>query len=203
MKTASPTRSSAKGTSTSLLAPPIGDAMELRWDLPSYAKFLRTLGGWARVIMFDGRGSGVSDSPSGEPLPRWERWADDARAVLDAVDSARAVIFGSTDSGPTAILFAASHPSRTRGLILGNTAARFAAAPDYPSGIPAETVALPRQVRRGSMGNRSAWPSMDAPTRLGTRPSGAGSPALNVNRCAPRDASMILRDMRSWTYDKL
>jgi class 3 adenylate cyclase len=78
--------------------------------------------------MFDRRGSGSSDRASGEPLPPWEQWADDARAVLDAVGSERAVLFGLSDGGPIAILFAASHPHRTRGLILANTAASFAAA---------------------------------------------------------------------------
>ena len=122
-----------------LLAPVISGSIELRWDWPVYVKVLRTLGGWARVIMFDGRGSGVSDAPSGEPLPSVERWADDVGAV-DAANCERAVIFGVGDSGPTAILYAASHPTRTRGLILGNTWARRGAAPDYPCGVPTEAL---------------------------------------------------------------
>jgi class 3 adenylate cyclase len=109
-----------------------GDPIELRWDLPGYASCLRRLGAGARVVMFDRRGSGSSDSASGEPLSSWERWADEARAVLDAVGSERAVILGTVDGGPVAILFAASHPARTRGLVLANTAAWFAAAPDSP-----------------------------------------------------------------------
>jgi class 3 adenylate cyclase len=104
-----------------LYASATGDPIDLRWDWPEYADFLRRLGAHARVIMFDRRGSGSSDNPSGETLPSWERWADDARAVLDAVTSEQAVIFGSADGGPVAILFAASQPSRTRGLILANT----------------------------------------------------------------------------------
>jgi class 3 adenylate cyclase len=115
-----------------------GDPIDLRWDLPSYASFLRRLGGGARVIMFDQRGTGASDAPSDETLPSWERWADDARAVLDAVDRERAVIFGWGDGGPTAILFAAGHPRRTGGLILGNTSARFQSGPDYTSGMSEE-----------------------------------------------------------------
>jgi class 3 adenylate cyclase len=113
-----------------------GGCIELRWDWPPYDNFLRTLGSHARVVSFDRRGSGSSDAPSGEALPSWERWADDARAVLDAVGSERAVIFGHTDGGPAAILFAATHPGRTQGLILGNTTARYAAAPGYPSPLP-------------------------------------------------------------------
>jgi class 3 adenylate cyclase len=102
-----------------------GDAMEMRWYWPPYAEFLRRLASSARVIMFDRRGMGSSDPASGASLPGWEQWADDARAVLDAVDSERAVLFGSSDGGPTMLLFAASHPQRTRGLILVNATASF------------------------------------------------------------------------------
>jgi class 3 adenylate cyclase len=105
-----------------------GDAIDLRWYWPPYADFLSRLGSQARVIMFDRRGSGSSDRASGESLPGWEHWTDDARAVLDAVASERAVLLGMADGGPVAILFAASHPRRTRGLILANTTASYGAA---------------------------------------------------------------------------
>jgi class 3 adenylate cyclase len=85
-------------------------------------------------------------------LPSWERWADDALAVLDEVGSERAVICGAADAGPTAILFAASHPSRTRALILVNTTARFAAAPDYPMGLPEDALALASQFVQDTWG---------------------------------------------------
>jgi pimeloyl-ACP methyl ester carboxylesterase len=115
-----------------LFASASGDAIDMRWYWPPYADFLRRLGTQARVIMFDRRGSGSSDRASGQPLSPWEQWADDARAVLDAVGSERAVLFGLSDGGPIAILFAASHPHRTRGLILANTAASYAMAADNP-----------------------------------------------------------------------
>jgi pimeloyl-ACP methyl ester carboxylesterase len=102
-----------------------GDALDLRWSWPPYADFLRRLGAQARVIMFDRRGMGSSERASGEPLPGWEQWADDARAVLDAVGSERAVVLGQSDSGPIALLFAAGNPHRTRGLILVNTTPSF------------------------------------------------------------------------------
>jgi len=112
---------------------PSGDSIDSRWEWPAYASFLRHLGALARVIMFDQRGRGVSDTPSGDALPSWERYADEARAVLDAVGSERAVFYGQTDSAATAVMFAASHPARTQGLILGNATARFAASPDQPN----------------------------------------------------------------------
>jgi class 3 adenylate cyclase len=138
-----------------LWVPASGDCIELRWDYPPYADFLFWLGAQARVISFDRRGAGASDSPSGETLPSWERWADDARAVLDAVGSERAVIAGSADSGPTAILFAASHPARTQGLILISSTARWAAAPDYPAGLPEEALALSSQYLRDAWGTEA------------------------------------------------
>lgn len=109
-----------------LYAGATGDPIDLRWDWPPYAEFLRRLATRARVIMFDRRGSGSSDDVSGEALPGWERWADEARAVLDAVSSERAVLFGVADGGPVAVLFTASHPARSHGLILASTSAAFA-----------------------------------------------------------------------------
>jgi pimeloyl-ACP methyl ester carboxylesterase len=129
-----------------LYGPSSTEAMEVRWEWPPYAVFLRRLGAKARVIMFDRRGSGSSDDPSGEALPSRELWADEARIVLDTVESEKAVVLGTVDAGPTSIVFAAAHPTRTRGLILANTTARYAAAPDYPWGIPEEMLPLGTQV---------------------------------------------------------
>src|SRR5579863_3906985 len=111
-----------------------GDCIDLRWDWPPYANYLRRLSANGRVIMFDQRGLGASDAPSDETLPSWERWADDARAVLDAVGSERAVLLGQLDAGATAILFAVAHPSRARGLILANTTVQFVIASDDTGG---------------------------------------------------------------------
>jgi class 3 adenylate cyclase/pimeloyl-ACP methyl ester carboxylesterase len=142
-----------------LFVPASGDCIELRWDWAPYTRFLDWLGERARVISFDRRGTGASDPASGDVLPSWEQWADDARAVLDAVGSERAVLYGHADSGPTAILFAASHPSRTRGLILVNTSACYAAAPDYPVGMPEEALLVASQTVRDAWGTKpiGAW----------------------------------------------
>jgi class 3 adenylate cyclase len=117
-----------------LWVPGTADCIDLRWEWPPYAEFLRWLGARARVISFDRRGTGSSDPPSGENLPFHERWADEAGGVLDAVGSERAVLCGVADAGPAAILFAASHPSRAAGLVLINTQAGALAEPDYPAG---------------------------------------------------------------------
>jgi class 3 adenylate cyclase len=110
-----------------------GDPVDLRWNWPPYARFLRRLGTFARVITFDPRGLGSSDRPSRDLLPSWEQWVVDARAVLDSVESERAVLLGLANHGPIATLFAASHPTRTRGLILANTTASGAADPAEPT----------------------------------------------------------------------
>jgi class 3 adenylate cyclase/pimeloyl-ACP methyl ester carboxylesterase len=109
--------------------------VDLYWDWPPLAGFLRRLASFSRLIMFDRRGSGASDAVSGEALPTWERWADDALAVLDAVGSERSTILGMADAGPIAILFAATKPERTQALILASTSARFRADEDYPWGL--------------------------------------------------------------------
>ena len=132
-----------------------GGCIDLFWDYPPYVDFLHWLGERARVITFDRRGAGASDAPSGETLPSWEQWADDARAVLDAVGSELTVILGGADSGPAAILFAATHPARTRGLILQNTAARWAAAPDYPFGFTEDALALSTKFVQDAWGTRA------------------------------------------------
>ena len=118
-----------------LFTPASSDCIDIRWDWPPYASFLRRLASFSRLIMFDRRGYGASDSVSGATLPEYERWADDARAVLDASGSEQAAIYGASDSGPIAILFAAVEPERTQALILGNATARFVIEDDYPSGL--------------------------------------------------------------------
>jgi len=112
-----------------------GSAVDARWEYPPSAAFLRRVASFSRLIMFDRRGVGASDPVSLEALPNWEEYVDDALAVLDAVDSNRAVILAETNAGPTAVLFAATRPHRTQALILVNTAARFMSAPDYPWGL--------------------------------------------------------------------
>jgi class 3 adenylate cyclase len=179
------------GDVDSLWVPASGDCIEMRWDLPPYADYLRWLGGRGRVISFDRRGAGASDAPSGETLPSWERWADDARAVLDAVGSERAVIAGVADSGPTAILFAASHPDRTEGLILINSAARWAAAPDYPAGLPEEALALTFQRLQEAWGTE-AFAKFFAPDLVRREPVWARWFAKSQRMyMSPRDASRL------------
>ena len=113
-----------------------GESLDLRWDLPAYETFLRRLADFTRVITFDQRGTGGSDTPSGEALPNWERWADEARAVLEAAGSKRAVILGYSNGGPIGILFALSNPRLAAGLILGWVGAALASGREIGRSLP-------------------------------------------------------------------
>jgi pimeloyl-ACP methyl ester carboxylesterase len=117
--------------------------IDLQWDVASEAGFIRRLAEFSRVILFDRRGSGASERMALGRFPTWEEWNLDVLAVLDAVGVRRCALFAEAEAGPMGLLFAAAHPERVSALILGNTAARFAAADDYPLGTtPAEVEAL-------------------------------------------------------------
>jgi class 3 adenylate cyclase len=90
--------------------------LDFQWTDPTIASFLRRLASFSRLIMFDKRGMGLSD-PVGS-APTFEERMDDIRAVLDAVGSERAALLGFSEGAALSVLFAASHPERTSGLIL-------------------------------------------------------------------------------------
>ena len=106
--------------------------IELMWAEPSLARFLSRLASFSRSILFDKRGMGLSDRVPDDRLPSLEVRMDDARAVMDAVGSQRAVVCGVSEGGPMATLFAATYPERTIALVLFGTRASWTASPDYP-----------------------------------------------------------------------
>jgi class 3 adenylate cyclase len=106
--------------------------VELAWEEPTLAKFLRRLASFSRLIMFDKRGTGLSDRVPNEQLPTLEQRIDDLRAVMDAVGSRRAAIFGFSEGGNLSALFAATYPQRTSALITFGTFAKRIWSPDYP-----------------------------------------------------------------------
>jgi hypothetical protein len=108
-----------------VLVPGFVSHLELDWDDPRSAYFLDRLGSFTRLIRFDKRGTGLSDRPGG--LPDLETRMDDVRAVLDAVGSERAALFGYSEGGPLSILFAATRPERVSELVLYGTYAEAAA----------------------------------------------------------------------------
>jgi class 3 adenylate cyclase len=114
-----------------LLVPGFVSHLELDWEDPGYAHFLRRLASFSRLIRFDKRGTGLSDRPSG--LPDLETRMEDARAVMDAAGSEQAALFGYSEGGPMSILFAATYPQRSSALVLyGSYAKRRDPDDDYP-----------------------------------------------------------------------
>lgn len=108
--------------------------LEEIWEEPRYERFLLRFASFSRLILFDRRGSGLSDPVPADRPPDLETRMDDATAVMDAVGSDRAVAYGASESGAMAALFAASHPSRTVALVIHGSGAKIAWAPDYPWG---------------------------------------------------------------------
>ncbi|MFN3745321.1 MAG: alpha/beta fold hydrolase [Hyphomicrobiaceae bacterium] len=106
-----------------VLSPGFISNLDLHWEEPGYSRLLRTLGGFARVIHFDKRGTGLSDRVGG--IPTLEQRMDDVRAVMDAAGSRSAAIFGASEGGAMAMLFAATYPRRTEALVLYGSYAHF------------------------------------------------------------------------------
>jgi pimeloyl-ACP methyl ester carboxylesterase/class 3 adenylate cyclase len=112
--------------------PPAVSNVELSTEGPDLAGFYERIASFCRLIVFDKRGTGLSDRVTG--IPDIETRMDDVRAVMDAVGSERAAIVGVSEGGPLSIVFAATYPQRTRALVLYGTLPRFTRAPDYPFG---------------------------------------------------------------------
>jgi class 3 adenylate cyclase len=106
--------------------------VEANWQAPSRAKFFRRLASFARLILFDKRGTGLSDRTS--QVFTLEQRMDDVRAVMDAVGCERAALFGISEGGPMSILFAATYPERTTALVMNGAYAKRAWAEDHPFG---------------------------------------------------------------------
>jgi pimeloyl-ACP methyl ester carboxylesterase/class 3 adenylate cyclase len=106
--------------------------VEVMWEDPGLAHCLERLASFARLIVFDKRGTGLSDPVPLEDLPTLEVRMEDLRAVMDAVGSERAVLMGHSEGGNMSTVFAASHPKRVDGLILIGSYARRRPSEDYP-----------------------------------------------------------------------
>jgi pimeloyl-ACP methyl ester carboxylesterase/class 3 adenylate cyclase len=110
--------------------------MEIFWENPRWSRFVRALAAFSRLILFDRRGAGLSDRPSG--VPPLEQRMDDVRAVMDAVASERAAMLGSGADGAMSALFAATYPERVSALVLFAVPPRGMWAADYPWGAREE-----------------------------------------------------------------
>lgn len=112
--------------------------LEYFWKHPSFAGFLNRLASFSRLILFDKRGTGLSDRVPIKDLPTLEQRMEDVHAVMDAVGSERAVLIGVSEGGPMCSLFAATYPERTSALVMIGTYAKRIKDVDYPWGVSSE-----------------------------------------------------------------
>ena len=114
--------------------------VEAGWEEPGVAQFYDRLGSFCRVLVFDQRGTGLSDPVALNALPSLEEWIDDLRAVLDSAEWNDVAVIGHGDGGLMSLLFAASFPERTRALVLIDAYARLRQSDDQPWAVPPETI---------------------------------------------------------------
>jgi class 3 adenylate cyclase len=119
-----------------LFVPPWIWDIDAMWDEPRIERFLTRLASFSRVIMFDKRGTGVSDPVPLGALPTLEQWTDDISVVLDAVGVERVAVVGNSEGAQMAMIFAAAHPDRTSALVIIDGAACYLRHDDYPAGLP-------------------------------------------------------------------
>jgi pimeloyl-ACP methyl ester carboxylesterase/DNA-binding CsgD family transcriptional regulator len=123
-----------------VLVPGFVSHVEAAWEWPYLARFLHRLASVARLIVFDKRGTGLSD-PMTRP-PTMEERMDDIRAVMEATGCERATLLGISEGGALSVLFASVHPGRVSSLVLYGSYAKKLATPDYPWGVSEERLAL-------------------------------------------------------------
>ena len=175
--------------------------IDVAWEDPGVARFLRSLASFSRLILFDRRGTGASDAPALDPLSPWESHVEELGVVLDEVGSERTAILAEIDTTPTAILFAATRPERTSALILVHASAKYVASDDYPIGIPREVAeALVAQVDQ--LWGTDAMAAMYVPSRAGDERFRRWFAKVLRTGASPRAAQALLRtvlegDLRS------
>ena len=115
-------------------------SFDIEWEDTAIRAFYQQMASYARVIRFDRRGAGASDSIPLDALPPWESFADEIECVMDAVGSDQAAIVAAGGAGPAGMFFAATRPDRVRALVLYQTTARYLEDDDYPIGFSEQTM---------------------------------------------------------------
>ncbi|MCI0635726.1 MAG: adenylate/guanylate cyclase domain-containing protein [Actinobacteria bacterium] len=166
--------------------------IDLMWEEPSLAGFLERLGSFSRLILFDKRGTGLSDAVPMEELPTLEQRMDDVRAVMDAVGSERAALIGHSEGGNMSVLFAATYPERTRALVLAGCYAKRIHSPDYP------WAPTPQQREEQIAEAERTWGSPDpvhdlAPSRVGDEAFERWWSRYSRQSASPKAAVALLR----------
>jgi class 3 adenylate cyclase len=141
--------------------------VDIAWEDPQTALFLRRLASFSRLLRFDRRGTGASDPLPPDPLPPWEMYAEELVAVMDAVDAQPAALLAAgPEAGPMALFFAATRPERIAALVLADATARYLVADDYPIGFPPEA-AEAMIARTEELWGTEAFAGIYAPSRAG------------------------------------
>jgi pimeloyl-ACP methyl ester carboxylesterase len=166
--------------------------VELAWEEPMLARYLERLARFSRLILFDKRGTGLSDRVPRDELPSLEERMDDVIAVLDAAGSERAAVLGHSEGGNLAVLYAATHPGRVIALVTTGIFAYRKWAPDYPWAETAE------ERERYIQGLEDDWGADGDVRRIA--PSAAADPVFTKRLAAyfrqsasPGDAAALLR----------
>jgi len=145
-----------------VVASPFVSHLDLLWENQLQAAFVRRLGAFARVILFDRRGVGLSDPAVG--APNLEERMDDLRAVMDAAGSERAALIGMSEGSTMSMLFAATYPERVSALVLWGAMARSTWAEDYPWAPEREAVEEAQEELVGPMWGQGATIDIFAPS---------------------------------------
>jgi len=173
-----------------LYAPGWLSNIEYAWESTHYTDFMTKLGRFARLIFFDKRGTGLSERVVS--FPTLEQRTDDIVAVLNAVGSEKTVIFGLSEGGNMAAMFAATYPERTRALVLSGTPARGSWAPDYPWGWKPEYledfISLVLDNWGEPVGFEEAAPSM-----VDNKAASGWWGAYIRNSASPKSAELLMR----------
>src|SRR5580704_12326994 len=194
--------------------------IEVFWEEPTLARFLTRLASFSRVILFDKSGTGLSDRVA--DMPSLEVRMDDVRAVMDAVGSQQAALFGTSEGGPMCALFSATYPMRVSALIMAGSYPRRTRAPDFPYGPSEEEsrdwiVAMQREWG-GPFGLEARAPSMAGDQRfrdwwarflrMSASPAAAGAlttmnAEIDIRRILPsiRVPTLILHSVRDRAID--
>jgi pimeloyl-ACP methyl ester carboxylesterase/class 3 adenylate cyclase len=146
-------RVAGEGPFDVVFVPPAVSNVEQLFDEPARGVFLERLASYGRLIVFDKRGTGLSDRVT--DIADIETRMDDVRAVMDAAGSERAALVGVSEGGPMSIVFAATYPERTRALVLYGTLPRFTRAPGFPFGPTRE------EYLRGSQRDIEGWGTVE------------------------------------------
>lgn len=183
-------QSFGEGDRDLVIVPGWASNLDAVWEFPPLGPMFTALGGVARCVVFDKRGTGLSDRTLG--FGSLEERAEDIRAVMDAAEVERATLFGYSESAALALVFAAAHPRRVDGLVLYSSYARLLGAPDNPDGLPPQLVDAFVERIRSDWGTGAISPVSFA----GVPHTPAGQQLLarwERSLCTPTMAAQIIR----------